>query len=154
MAWTLITISTCGGRSSSARATFLECIGLCGNQPVCRVHFFTKSFLGDDAAVLAPSSGEERASPRHRAGSASMAWRSTRTRRKILISTQELTRSSATASASAASRNVRRRRPSALTRGLAFGQLPRYMSGQSLPCLLYTSPSPRDATLSRMPSSA
>ena len=25
---------------------------------------------------------------------------------------------------------------------------------QSVPCLLYTSPSPRDATLSRMPSSA
>ena len=29
----------------------------------------------DDAAVLAPSSGEEPASPRHRAGVASMAWR-------------------------------------------------------------------------------
>ena len=27
-------------------------------------------------------------------------------------------------------------------------------SGQSTDCLLYTSPSPRDATLSRMPSSA
>ena len=26
--------------------------------------------------------------------------------------------------------------------------------GTSMPCLLYTSPSPRDATLSRMPSSA
>ena len=36
---------------------------------------FTKSFLGDDAAVLARSSGEEPASPRHRAGAASMAWR-------------------------------------------------------------------------------
>ena len=44
---------------------------LCGNQPVRRV-------LGDDAAVLARSSGEEPASPRHRAGVASMAWRSTR----------------------------------------------------------------------------
>ena len=32
----------------------------------------TKSFLGNDAAVLAPSSGEEPASPRHRAGVASM----------------------------------------------------------------------------------
>ena len=32
----------------------------------------------DDAAVLAPSSGEEPASPRHRAGVASMAWRMTR----------------------------------------------------------------------------
>ena len=38
----------------------------------------TKSFLGDDAAVLARSSGEEPASPRHRAGVASMAWRTTR----------------------------------------------------------------------------
>ena len=35
----------------------------------------TKSFLGDDAPVLALSSGEEPASPRHRAGVASMAWR-------------------------------------------------------------------------------
>ena len=35
-------------------------------------------FLGDDVAVLAPSSGEEPASPRHRAGVASMAWRTTR----------------------------------------------------------------------------
>ena len=38
----------------------------------------TKSFLGDDAAVLARSSGEEPASPRHRAGVASMASRTTR----------------------------------------------------------------------------
>ena len=30
--------------------------------------FFTKSFLGDDAAVLAPSSGEEPVPPRYRAG--------------------------------------------------------------------------------------
>ena len=36
------------------------------------------SFLGDDAAVLARSSGEEPAPPRHRAGIASMAWRTTR----------------------------------------------------------------------------
>ena len=35
-------------------------------------------FRGDDAAVLAPSSGEEPESPRHRAGVASMAWRSKR----------------------------------------------------------------------------
>ena len=40
--------------------------------------FFTKSFLGDDVAVLARSSGEEPASPRHRAGVASMVWRTTR----------------------------------------------------------------------------
>ena len=45
-----------------------QCVG-------CTQKFFTKSFLGDDAAVLALSSGEEPASPRHRAGVASMAWR-------------------------------------------------------------------------------
>ena len=38
----------------------------------------TKSFLSDGVAVLARSSGEESASPRHRAGVASMAWRTTR----------------------------------------------------------------------------
>ena len=43
---------------------------LCGNQPVRWVH--------DDVAALAPLSGEEPASLRHRAGVASMAWRSTR----------------------------------------------------------------------------
>ena len=36
------------------------------------------SFLGDGAAALVPSSGEEPAPPRRRAGVASMAWRSTR----------------------------------------------------------------------------
>ena len=48
------------------------------NQCVGARQFFTQSFLGDDAAVLALSSGEEPASPRHRAGVASMAWRTTR----------------------------------------------------------------------------
>ena len=48
-----------------------QCVG-------CTRQLFTKSFLGDDVAVLARSSGEEPASPRHRAGVASMAWRSTR----------------------------------------------------------------------------
>ena len=48
-----------------------QCVG-------CTRQFFTKSFLGDDAAVLAPSSGEEPAPSRYRAGVASMAWRSTR----------------------------------------------------------------------------
>ena len=48
-----------------------QCVG-------CTRQFFTKSFLGDDVAVLARSSGEGPASPRHRAGVASMAWRSTR----------------------------------------------------------------------------
>jgi hypothetical protein len=43
----------------------------------CTRQFFTKSFLGDDAAVLALSSGEKPASPRHRAGVASMASRTT-----------------------------------------------------------------------------
>ena len=50
-----------------------QCVG-------CTRQFFTKSFLGDDVADLARSSGEEPASPRHRAGVASMAWRSTRER--------------------------------------------------------------------------
>ena len=48
-----------------------QCVG-------CTRQFFTKSFLGNDAAVLARSSGEELASPRHRAGVASMASRTTR----------------------------------------------------------------------------
>ena len=48
-----------------------QCVG-------CTRQFFTKSFLGDDAAVMARSSGEEPASPRHRAGVASMAWRTMR----------------------------------------------------------------------------
>ena len=53
------------------RVEINQCVG-------CTRPFFTTSFLGDGAAVLAPSSGEEPASPRHRAGVASMAWRSTR----------------------------------------------------------------------------
>jgi hypothetical protein len=65
------------GEDSHLSSTMRVFVGfdLCGNQPVRRVHrrFFTKSFLGDDAAVLAPSSGEEPAPPRHRAGVASMA---------------------------------------------------------------------------------
>ena len=48
-----------------------QCVG-------CTRQFFTKSFLGDDAAVLAPSSGEDPAPSRYRAGVASMAWRTTR----------------------------------------------------------------------------
>ena len=49
-----------------------QCVECTGAQ------FFTKSFLGDDAAVLARSSGEEFTPPRRRAGVASMAWRTTR----------------------------------------------------------------------------
>ena len=48
-----------------------QCVG-------CTRQFFTKPFLGDNAAALAPSSGGEPASPGHRAGVASMAWRTTR----------------------------------------------------------------------------
>ena len=45
----------------------------------------TKSFHGDDAAMLAPSSGDEPASSRHRASVASMAWRTTRRRTRPKI---------------------------------------------------------------------
>ena len=69
------------GRRVQTCVEINQCVG-------CTRKFFTKSFLGDDAAVLARSSGEEPASPRHRAGVAST---STRTCRKILISTQRLT---------------------------------------------------------------
>ena len=44
-----------------------QCVG-------CTRQFLTKSFLGDGAAVLAPSNDEEPATPRHRAGVASMAF--------------------------------------------------------------------------------
>ena len=43
------------------------------NQCVGCTRQFTKSCLGDDAAVLTRSSGKERPPPRHRAGVASMA---------------------------------------------------------------------------------
>ena len=63
--------------SAAAYADVVDCVEI--NQCVgCIRQFFTKSFLGDGAAVLAPSRKEEPASPRHRAGVASMAWRSTR----------------------------------------------------------------------------
>ena len=63
--------------AEAAAAAADACVEI--NQRVgCTRQFFTKSFLGDDVAVLARSSGEELASPRHRAGVASMAWRSTR----------------------------------------------------------------------------
>ena len=55
-----------------------QCVG-------CTRQFFTKTFLGDDAAVLVRSSGEEPASPR-------AIEQASRTRRKILISTQRVTR--------------------------------------------------------------
>ena len=41
-----------------------------------------------------------------------------------------------------------------LCRAVVRHQLARSLGAASGPCLLYTSPSPRDATLSRMPSSA
>ena len=63
--------------AEAAAAAADACVEI--NQRVgCTRQFFTKSFLGDDVAVLARSSGEEPASPRHRAGIASMAWRTTR----------------------------------------------------------------------------
>ena len=48
-----------------------QCVG-------CTRQFFTKSFLGDDAALLAESRRERPTRPRRRAGAASMAWRSRR----------------------------------------------------------------------------
>ena len=55
----------------------LSCVEI--NQCVgCTRQFFAKPLLGDGAAVLARSNGEERAPPRYRAGVASMAWRTTR----------------------------------------------------------------------------
>ena len=58
--------------AEAAAAAADACVEI--NQRVgCTRQFFTKSFLGDDAAVLARSSGEEPASPRHRADIASMA---------------------------------------------------------------------------------
>ena len=48
-----------------------QCVG-------CTRQFFTKSLLGNAAAVLARLCSEEPASPRHRAGVASIAWRTTR----------------------------------------------------------------------------
>ena len=54
-----------GGVSDRRLAEKFARVNLCGNQPMCRVH--------DDAAVLAPSSGEEPTPPRYRAGVASMA---------------------------------------------------------------------------------
>ena len=72
----LVTGASGAGKSSLLRAV-AGCVEI--NQCVgCTRKFFTKSFLGDDVAVLARSSGEELASPRHRAGVASMAWRTTR----------------------------------------------------------------------------
>ena len=64
-------------RAETWRQHVASCVEI--NQCVgCTRQFFTKSFLGDDAAVLARSSGDEPASPRHRAGVASMAWRTPR----------------------------------------------------------------------------
>ena len=65
------------GRLDKATRFVQACVEI--NQCVgCTRQFFTKSFLGNEAAVMARSSGEEPASPRHRAGVASMAWRTAR----------------------------------------------------------------------------
>jgi hypothetical protein len=72
---TVCTLAFCA--PSTVLAAVLSCVEI--NQCVgCTRQFFTKSFLGDDAAVLARSSGEEPALPHHLAGVASMAWRTTR----------------------------------------------------------------------------
>ena len=68
----IIDLYTCG-----PDLTVVACVEI-NQSVVCTRQFFTKSFLGDGAAVLARSSGGERAPPRHRAGVASMAWRTTR----------------------------------------------------------------------------
>ena len=77
VALTVLTTLMCGqlAQKKQEPGEVTVCVEI--NQCVVHRQFFTKSFLGDDAAVLAPSSGEEPASPRHRAGVASMAWRST-----------------------------------------------------------------------------
>ena len=66
----LATIKSIVAERAARDDAVVLCGDLCGNQPVRRVH--------DDEAVLARSSGEERAPPRHRAGVASMALRTTR----------------------------------------------------------------------------
>ena len=59
-------------RAETWRQHVASCVEI--NQCVgCTRQFFTKPLLGDGAAVLARSSGEEPASPGHRAGVASMA---------------------------------------------------------------------------------
>ena len=60
---------------SLARASGRVLVPVWKSTSASGAQFFTKSFLRDDAAVLAPTSGEKPASPRHRAGIASMAWR-------------------------------------------------------------------------------
>ena len=61
-------------RDSALLEQVVSCVEI--NQCVgCTRQFFTKSFLGDGAAVLAWSSGKGPAPTRYRAGVASMAWR-------------------------------------------------------------------------------
>ena len=60
-------------RQVAACVEINQCVG-------CTRQFFTKSFLGDDAAVPAPSGGEEPAPSRYRAVAASMAWSTRRFR--------------------------------------------------------------------------
>ena len=94
-------LAAAGGDSSasylflSAVLIVLDCVEI--NQCVGCTRQFTKSFLGDDAAVLARSSGEVRNRHRHAIEPAPRRRRggrrddSARTRRKILIATQFLT---------------------------------------------------------------
>ena len=69
---TALTLQLCRALREKHSLAVVTCVEI--NQCVgCTRKFFTKSFLDDDAAVLARSSGEEPASPRHRADVASMA---------------------------------------------------------------------------------
>ena len=69
---TALTLQLCRALREKHSLAVVTCVEI--NQCVgCTRKFFTKSFLDDDAAVLARSSGEEPASPRHGADVASMA---------------------------------------------------------------------------------
>ena len=67
----VLALDFAGACSAPSCVEINQCVG-------CTRKFFTKSFPGDDTAVLAPSDGEESTLPRRRAGVASMAWRTTR----------------------------------------------------------------------------
>ena len=55
-----IFVRSCGSANRGSDVLSVQSAYLCGNQPVRRVHqFFTNSFLGDDAVVLAHVDGVE-----------------------------------------------------------------------------------------------
>ena len=71
-------LNASGRRAFARRDAINEALSDVALRAVWKSTNVSGALLGDDAAVLARSSGEEPASPRHRAGVASMAWRSTR----------------------------------------------------------------------------